>query len=61
MLQRAVVVNRLSMQLTNCGSFASDQLFNPNSGGSADGLEFPRGSGKRFAFAGGIWFSGVAS
>jgi hypothetical protein len=59
-LQRAIAVNQLSMQLTNCGSFASDGLFS-NSGPSNGGLEFPRGSGKIVAFAGGLWFSGRAA
>ena len=57
--QRAVGVNRLEMQLTNAGSFASDHLF-----GGADygfGLEFPRGSEKYLAFAGGVWFAGRAA
>ena len=59
MLQRPIAVNRLAMQLTNCGSFASDRLFGP--GPSGEGLEFPRGSGKKVAFAGGIWLSALAT
>lgn len=47
--QRAVGVNRLAMSLTNDGAFLS-----------AYGLEFPRGSGKFLAYAGGLWFSGRA-
>ena len=54
-LQRAVAVNRLSMQLTNCGWFATDLVL------WQGGLEFPRGSGKILGYAGGLWVSGLAS
>src|SRR5512140_1617414 len=54
--QRALAVNRLSMQFTNVGSFASD-LFCADCLGYG-GLEFPRGSGKLVAFAGGLWVTG---
>ena len=57
--QRPVAVNRLAMQVTNCGSFASDRLFIVGGGGGL-GVEFPRGTGKYVAFAGGLWFSGRA-
>ena len=47
--RRAVAVNRLAMSLTNDGAFLS-----------AYGLEFPRGSGRFLAYAGGLWFCGRA-
>ena len=55
-VQRALAGNRLSMQLTNCGSFASSLFSGCCS--SDGGLEFPRGSGKLLGFAGGLWLSG---
>lgn len=59
-LQRAIAVNRIAMQVTNCGSFASDHLMD-GAGSSYGGLEYPRGSGKLLAYAAGLWFSGRAS
>jgi len=60
-LVRALAVNHLSMLVTNCGSFAADDGLFGGSGSSYGGLEYPRGSGKLLAFAGGLWFSGRAA
>ncbi len=59
-LQRAVAVNRLALEITNCGSFASDHLMD-GAGSSYGGLVYPRGSGKLLAYAGGLWVSGRAA
>jgi hypothetical protein len=56
---RALAANRVSMVVTNCGSFASAGLFCTDCG-LYGGLEYPRGSGKILGFAGGLWFSGRA-
>lgn len=45
-------VNRISMIVTNWGSFAFD------AGSGSSGLEFPKGSGKTAVFAGGLWLGG---
>ena len=47
--------NKLSMVVTNKGSFAYDKL----NGGA--GLEFPKGSGKTAVFAGGLWLGALVS
>ncbi len=54
--QRTLGVNRLALPLTNAGSFASHHLL--DGGTAAPGLEFPRGSGRFVAFAGGVWLVG---
>ncbi len=47
-------VNTLAMLVSNVGSFAWDLAsFEP-------GLEYPRGSGKALAYAGGLWLAGKA-
>jgi hypothetical protein len=45
-------VNRISMIVTNFGSFAFD------AGAGSAGLEFPKGTGQTAVFAGGLWLGG---
>lgn len=49
-------VNDLAVRISNVGSFAYD--FGPPY--DRGGLEFPRGSGRFAAFAGGVWLAGQA-